>query len=43
MAGRLGCTAGLVGGEGSSSIWVHLGEGERRSAAGGRGRKEFWR
>jgi len=42
MASRLGCTAGLVGGEGGSSSRVHLREGERRPAAGGeRGREEF--
>ena len=35
MAGRLGWTADLVGGEGGSSSRVHLGEGERRPAACG--------
>jgi len=30
VAGWLGCTAVLVGGVGSSSSKVHLGEGERR-------------
>jgi len=34
----LGCTAGLVGGEGGSNNRVHLGDGERRPAVGGRGR-----
>jgi len=31
----------LVGGEAGSSSRVLLGEGERRPAAGGRGREEF--
>ena len=36
----LGCTAGLVGGEGDdSSSRFHLGEGERRPFAGGRERR----
>jgi len=35
MAGRLGWTADLVGGEGGSSSRVHLGEGERRPATCG--------
>jgi len=40
VAGRLGCTASLVGGESASNSRVHLGERERRSVAGGeRGRR----
>jgi len=40
VAGRLGCTAGLVEKEDGSSSRVHLGEGERRPATSGeRGRR----
>jgi len=40
MAGQLGWTVDLVGGEGGSSSRVHLGEGERRPAAYGERERE---
>jgi len=38
-AGWLGCTTGLVGGEGGNNNKVHLGEGERRLTIEGEGEK----
>jgi len=43
VVGWPGCTTGLVRGESGGDSKVHLGEGERRSAIGKRGREEFSR